>query len=81
MREHAAGDGPRVEPVLEQDPCRVVGALPGTAHDVDLAITRELVEARAQLTEGMLTASGTCSTASSGFSRTSRRKASLVESQ
>ena len=51
MREHPPGDVASLEPVLEEDPRRVVGPLAGPADDVDLAIARQLVEAGPQLGE------------------------------
>ena len=47
MCQHASRDVSGYEPVLHQDARRVVGALAGAADDVDLAVARELAEARA----------------------------------
>ena len=41
----------RLEAVLQQDARRVVGALARAADDVDLAVARQLAQARAQLTQ------------------------------
>ena len=48
-RQHAAGDVFGFESVLQQDARRVVGALGGTADDMDLAVAGKLAEARAEL--------------------------------
>ena len=80
MRQHPSGDDSGVESVLHEAARRGVGALAGAADDEDLAVTWELVEMRAQLTQRDIIAPGTCSTASSTFSRTSRRKPPFAES-
>ena len=50
-RQHAAGDVSGLEPVLQQDTRRVVGALGGPADDEDLAVAGEFAEARAELAQ------------------------------
>ena len=50
-REHAAGNILGIEPVLQKDARRVVGALGRTADDVDLAVAGQLVEARTELSK------------------------------
>ena len=51
VREHAPGDNPGVEPVLQQDARRGVGALAGAADDEDLPVAGKLAEACAELTQ------------------------------